>query len=239
MNHREAKRRRPQYPSSSSGLALQVRENHNGNDAYPATAIAPAAAPAEDESLLLLLSECCHRHQVSHHNKKGSNAAVWCQDDEEQVPDGCREAIDTLRKILPKVELKSMSIQREPGQKTRGPPARDVAHMCDFYTSALNGVFCPHAPHLFLLGKGATESKCSLRWRDPFPKGVKYVCVYFNYFTKTTRLSYTLDSPQRYSFTTGSLLVSKLGVPDRHREHCGDRCGDSRPCFYYYCERFY
>jgi hypothetical protein len=150
MNHREAKRRRPQYPASSSAQALQVREN--GNDE-------PATAPAEDESLLLHLSECCHRHQVSHHSKKDSTASVWCEHDEEQIPEGCREAIDMLRKILPKVELKSMSIHRVPGQK-RGPPARDVAHMCDFYTSALNGVFCPHAPHLFLLGKGATESKC-------------------------------------------------------------------------------
>lgn len=149
MNHRDAKRRRPQYPSS--GLALQVvRENGNGTDEA-------AVTPAEDESLLLRLSECCQRHQVSHHNKKdSSSASVWCQDDEEQVPDGCREAIDMLRKILPKVEIKS--IHREPGQK-KGPLARDVAHMCDFYTSALNGVFCPHAPHLFLLGKGATESK--------------------------------------------------------------------------------
>jgi hypothetical protein len=169
MNHRDAKRRRPTYPSSSSssGLALQVRDNNNGrnDEAHPA----PVAAPAEEESLLLVLSECCHRHQVSHHNKKDSSSATaasnWCQDDEEQVPDGCREAIDMLRKILPKVELKSMSIDRyhhreQPGgQKQRGPPARDVAHMCDFYTSALNGVFCPHAPHLFLLGKGGTESK--------------------------------------------------------------------------------
>jgi hypothetical protein len=156
--NRDAKRRRPQYPSSSSGLALQVRDITNRNDEAPSTA--PAVAPAEDESLLLRLSECCHRHQVSHHNKKDSNAAIWCQDDEEQVPDGCRDAIDMLRKILPKVELKSMSIHREAGQnRGRGPPARDVAHMCDFYTSALNGVFCPHAPHLFLLGKGATESK--------------------------------------------------------------------------------
>lgn len=171
MNHRDAKRRRPQYPSSSSGLALQVRGNHNNNHNHnrndEATGnAAPAVASAEDESLLLRLSECCHRHQVSHHNHKkdhssNANAAVWCQDDEEQVPDGCRDAIDMLRKILPKVELKSMAIQhREPGQKKgRGPPARDVAHMCAFYTSALNGVFCPHAPHLFLLGKGATESK--------------------------------------------------------------------------------
>jgi hypothetical protein len=161
MNHRDAKRRRPPYPASSSGLVLQVRDNNNRND--EATSAAPAVAPAEDESLLLRLSECCHRHQVSHHSKKDSaSAAVWCQEDEEQVPDGCREAIDMLRKILPKVELKSMSIHREPGQK-RGPPARDVAHMCDFYTSALNGVFCPHAPHLFLLGKGGTESKCDVR----------------------------------------------------------------------------
>jgi hypothetical protein len=158
MNHREAKRRRP-----TSALALQVDVHGNGNDELavtaPATATATAVAPAEDESLLLQLSECCHRHQVSLHAKKESTASVWCQDDEEQVPQGCRLAIDMLRKILPKVELKSMSIHRAPGQK-RGPPARDVAHMCDFYTSVLNGVFCPHAPHLFLLGKGATESEC-------------------------------------------------------------------------------
>jgi hypothetical protein len=161
MNHRDAKRRRPQYPPSSSGLALQVRDNHNRNDEAANTTAAPVVAPAEKDSLLHVLSECCHRHQASYHNKKDSNSAVWCQDDEEEVPDGCRDAIDMLRKILPKVELKSMSIvHSEPGQKKgRGPPARDVAHMCDFYTSALNGVFCPHAPHLFLLGKGATESK--------------------------------------------------------------------------------
>jgi hypothetical protein len=152
MNHREGKRPRQVYPSvrESSSPALPLRSNDEHEP--------PAVAAPVDASLLLELSGCCHRHLVAHHAKKESAATVWC-DDEEQIPEGCRVAITSLRQILPKVEAKHT--YRAPGQK-KGPAARDVAHMCDFYTSVLGGVFCPHAQHLFLLGKGATESKSQL-----------------------------------------------------------------------------
>lgn len=61
------------------------------------------------------------------------------------IPPDCQSALDSLRVILPKLEAEmNVSV---------------LVPMCDFYISALDGIFCPHAPHLFVLGKGARESK--------------------------------------------------------------------------------
>jgi hypothetical protein len=69
---------------------------------------------------------------------------------EEEVPRYCQESLQSLRVIVPKVE------RNYPPRETS---ATELHHLCDFYQDVLSGGFCPHAPHLFLLGKGATESK--------------------------------------------------------------------------------
>jgi hypothetical protein len=109
--------------------------------------VRPATEAAAAEGFLLALSTSCRKHQQTKHAKRKGTES-WCNE-EADIPDGCAEAISTLRKILPKVE---QAVQALPVSVT------DIGHMCDFYTSCLSGVFCPHAPHLFFLGQGATES---------------------------------------------------------------------------------
>jgi hypothetical protein len=101
-------------------------------------------------SLLLQLSESCTRHQSHHEKNRLSSYAV---DDEGHVPEFCQQGIlGSLRKILPKVEVAYRA--------DKSPSAKDVGHMCDFFLQVIDGSFCPHAPHLLKLGRGATEGAC-------------------------------------------------------------------------------
>jgi hypothetical protein len=163
MSGRAAKRQRPQNTPSSSGLASQVLDNNHGNGG--ATTATPAVAPAVMELLWLDLSKSCYDHRASHVKEECSASATAgasnCCQDNKQVPDGCRKFIEERREVLLAVEsLHSEQIHSEQlGPLVASYIAQDVAHMCDIYTSALNGVFCPHEPHLSLLGKGGAESK--------------------------------------------------------------------------------
>lgn len=100
--------------------------------------------------LLQQLSESCNKHQSSHKSKSLDNTPL---ENEDEVPSFCREALKILRGLLPRVEKHYHAA--EPGHQ--GPTPLDVRHMCDFYCNVISGGFCVHAPHLFRLGKGASE----------------------------------------------------------------------------------
>lgn len=77
-------------------------------------------------------------------------------ENEADIPDRCRTDIQTLRLLLPRVE-KSCKAPKS-GHKG-GPEATDVAHLCDFYYSVIQGTYCPHQPHIFQWGKGGVEGE--------------------------------------------------------------------------------
>ena len=74
-------------------------------------------------------------------------------DDEENIPEQCRIDLEKLRNLLPEIEKKFHPSTH--GEK--GPAAQDIAHLCDFYNSVMQGNYCPYAPHLFHMGKSPHE----------------------------------------------------------------------------------
>ena len=124
---------------------LLHRNNNNSNSNI---VVAP--------SLLVALSESCRKHGASAHasNHQNRDGCAAMLDD---VPPGCREALTSLRTVLPKVEQAYPSHHHHHASTTTTTTVQDLAHMCDFYNDVLSGGFCPHAPHLFL---GACESEC-------------------------------------------------------------------------------
>ena len=121
--------------------------------------------------ILLKMSDACCKHG-DYHSKKQPNCRPDPNNDEANLPQRCLKDIRALRQLLPKVEKtiqpqvdsneaspraaktgRSKAIQKE------GTEASDICHLCDFYESVLNGVFCPHAPHLFQWGKGGIDGK--------------------------------------------------------------------------------
>ena len=123
----------------------------------PATSVSSAGAGCDatpdthpSSRLLQQLSDSCNKHQASHKTKGLENEFF---EDEENIPNFCREALAILRGLLPRVEKHYRAA--EPGHP--GPTPLDVRHICDFYCNVIAGGFCPHAPHLFRLGKGGAE----------------------------------------------------------------------------------
>ena len=96
------------------------------------------AGDTQERHLLLMLSECCNKHGLTH------NTDV----PHEEIPERCQRDIDALRKILPKVEC-MVAVEEK-------PHPLDVAQLCHFYQTVMNGGFCPHAPLLFEWGKNGT-----------------------------------------------------------------------------------
>lgn len=99
--------------------------------------------------ILLGLSHSCKKHAEVHKDKK----SVAIHDEENDLPTRCISDLRALRNLLPKVE----KAFQPPTKGKPGPAAQDVALLCEFYGSVLGGTFCPHAPHLFHLGKSAAE----------------------------------------------------------------------------------
>lgn len=103
--------------------------------------------------VLVKLSRSCNSHSTNcHKDRKG---AVRVDDEETRIPDQCRSDLEMLRNLLPEIEKKF----RPPARGERGPEAHDVAHLCDFYNSVMQGNYCPYAPHLFHMGKSVNEGR--------------------------------------------------------------------------------
>jgi hypothetical protein len=161
----------------------------------------------EGGSILIKLSNACNKHAEHHIKKQQQQQQQQLQQqrgstsdgtepfdvrpdpnaDESTLPKMCNSAIQTLRKLLPKVEKTIQALdldddgddnhnnnhnsntnkrrtghnnKAKPKETPMGPPeASDVAHLCDFYHSVMGGVYCPHAPHLFRWGKGGIDGK--------------------------------------------------------------------------------
>lgn len=108
-----------------------------------------ADAPKSDEpSLLFELSESCARHRLRHEKNHIATDSV---DEVGGVPAFCQDVINTLRKILPKVEKHYHA--------SRNPKPEDISHICDFYEQVIEGGFCPHAPLIIKQGKHGSDGK--------------------------------------------------------------------------------
>lgn len=101
--------------------------------------------------ILLGLSHSCKKHAEYHKDRKN----ITLHEEENHLPARCKSDLQALRNLLPKVE----KTFQPPTKGKVGPAASDVALLCEFYGSILGGTFCPHAPHLFHLGKSTTEGR--------------------------------------------------------------------------------
>jgi hypothetical protein len=105
--------------------------------AAAATNAATTTSSAEDR--ILKLSEGCRQHRLVHAKR------VDVLDEFNAIPEDCQQSLDSLSTILPRLEAEWGTVSSEISALL---PA-----MCDFYRSVLAGAFCPHAPHLFRLGR--------------------------------------------------------------------------------------
>jgi hypothetical protein len=105
----------------------------------------------KSSDFLLHLSRSCNAHATKCH--KDPRTTISAEDEEERIPDQCRADLEAMRNLLPEIEKKF----QPPAQGQRGPEAHDVAHLCDFYNSVMQGNYCPYAPHLFHLGKSPKD----------------------------------------------------------------------------------
>ena len=108
----------------------------------------------QSSDYLLKLSQCCNSH-ASKCPKDRRTATTCADDEEERIPDLCSADLEQLRNLLPEIEKKF----QPPGAGQKGPEADDVAHLCDFYNSVIQGHYCPFMPHLFHLGKSPKDGE--------------------------------------------------------------------------------
>lgn len=128
-------RRSPPAPNAEKPGPTQQRSSSRG----------------KTSDVLLKLSRSCKFH-AEHWHSDWSGAV---EEDEESIPAHCKGDLEGLRNLLPKIEEKF----QPPATGQKGPEAHDVAHLCDFYISVMKGNYCPHAPHLFHLGKSPTDGE--------------------------------------------------------------------------------
>lgn len=102
-----------------------------------------SGGPGDASSLIVMLAKSCQKHRAQHDKVEQQQGEAVSG---ERLPaDLCERSLESLRKILPKVE-------RAYGVAAH-PKATDVRHLCDFYGSVVQRRFCPSALELF--GNGA------------------------------------------------------------------------------------
>ena len=104
--------------------------------------------------ILLKLSHSCNLHSKSCHSEKTSNDTTIV-DDDDRIPLRCENDLENLRNLLPQIELKF----RPPQMGEQGPSADDIVHLCAFYNSTMQSLYCPYAPRLFEQGKSMEQGK--------------------------------------------------------------------------------
>ena len=123
------------WPSSHRRRSLRESPGHNNPQLrLPPQSISTSHQQPTTQSLLLQLSESCQNHKGSCH--PGAAGGEECAHSWEHVPTACQAALTSLQRIVPQVENSCSS--------------RDVVHLAHFFSNALDGGFCPHAPHVFL-----------------------------------------------------------------------------------------
>lgn len=131
--------------SKASSLSLGRDVSRQISEKSSSASRRPSRRNSSD--VLIKLSHSCNAHFNNCH--KDRKSVVNFEDEVENIPDQCRVDLEKLRNLLPEIEKKF----QPPAHGERGPDAHDVAHLCDFYNSVMQGNYCPHAPHLFGTGK--------------------------------------------------------------------------------------
>ena len=147
---RGQKRDAPSTSMPSLPTTIITRPQHQQQQSNSST----ADTTPQSSAVILKLSKACKKHLDQHSDP--NNPSVRALADGTKLPELCQRDIQTLKKLLPKVE-KAIRPPTKKGQT--GPSAVDVAHLCDYYQSVIRGVFCPHAAHLFDQGQGGIEGK--------------------------------------------------------------------------------
>lgn len=106
--------------------------------------------------ILVKLSDSCNLHAKRCHGDRNASE-VAAEDQDERIPTACQKDLQNLQNLLPQIELKFQPPR--PGEK--GPSADDVVHLCAFYNSTIQSLYCPHAPRLFEQGKSVDAGKIS------------------------------------------------------------------------------
>ena len=101
-------------------------------------------------SLILMLAKSCTKHNDQH--QKEGEIVPGSADGDEVAPTICRRALNTLSRIIPKVE--------KAYRASSNPKAVDIQHLCDFYLGVVQRIFCPFALELFDYGQNPADRKC-------------------------------------------------------------------------------
>jgi hypothetical protein len=142
--------------TTTTGTIGQEETHHQTQEA----ASANNSSNNNDFSMLLRLSTACKKHQAWHKENPGDTFTFPCIH-VENTPEKCQRELHILRRVLSTLEKEYQpnNASRNSSRNSKGTPEH-VGHMCDFYRDVLAGGFCPHAPHLFQLGRGAIDSTC-------------------------------------------------------------------------------
>lgn len=167
-NSQRSRQKRPRADASSSNLAAlpmtstnkasarqQPSNDRDAEFSAAATSEQPTRAAAATnaetssstssaaEDRILRLSEGCRQHRLVHAKR------VDVLDEFSAIPEDCQLSLDSLSTILPRLEAEWGIVSSDSSALL---PA-----VCDFYRSVLTGAFCPHAPHLFRLGRNGDQ----------------------------------------------------------------------------------
>jgi hypothetical protein len=139
--------------TSSRASSLHNNQQHSSDtksDPNPSTVTTTTTttATSSTQSLLLVsLAESCKRHATTAHSSSDPTTTTTTIANDDDVTTTtttttseyyCRDSLETLQQLLPKVEDKCFY------------SVSDVLHLCDFYQDCIVGGFCPHAPLLFM-----------------------------------------------------------------------------------------
>lgn len=128
------------------------RGNRPAGRAAPGTSRSVSRQKSSD--VLIKLSQSCNNHLSNCHKDRRVTGNTE-EEEEENIPEQCKMDLEKLRNLLPEIEKKF----HPNGHGEKGPEAQDVAHLCDFYNSVMQGNYCPYAPHLFHMGKSPSDGE--------------------------------------------------------------------------------
>ena len=162
-NNNEKKRTRRSW-ANAAAVGVPANEHLTSPTARAAES-SEKTEPHQHSEQLMKLADACRAHTKYHEDRRmnrrnnqtdkqteDDSSSFFCPDPQD-VSDHCRSEISSLSLVLPQVET------RYRANTPNSYPVQDIHHICDFYSSVINGMFCPNAPHLFQCGRGGVEGK--------------------------------------------------------------------------------
>ena len=108
------------------------------------------------KSLLIRLAESCHAHRTNFHSRQEDDTDYESPSEEEMK--ACASDMEKLRNAMPRIEAACHC--KKKGDAVDAVDAKQVNHLCLFYNSVVEGVYCPQSMELlFDNGRLGIESK--------------------------------------------------------------------------------